>query len=283
MTLVWRFVIEGPWPRRRSATGSRIIRSRTFIRLPVSIRSANGRSATYLPKTSASTRIRLAISRRASSARGKRSMAAGRTMFDKIWSCHVVVEGPGGQALLYIDRHLLHEGSVPAFQRLRRSGRPIRRPAAMVATADHYVPTANRGAPIPDEEIRGMEAALHRATGELGITYFSPTDARQGIVHVIGPEQGLTQPGITLICGDSHTATHGALGALAFGIGSSEVEHVMATQCLWQRKPKVMRVTVTGTRAPGIAAKDVVLAIIARLGAGGGVGHAIEYAGSAIP
>src|SRR5262245_11342374 len=209
-------------------------------------------------------------------------MAAGRTMFDKIWSRHVVADGPGGQTLLYIDRHLLHEGAVPAFQRLRRSGRPIRRPTAMVATADHYVPTVNRGAPIPDEEIRGMEAALDRATRELGITYFSPTDGRQGIVHVIGPEQGLTQPGITLICGDSHTATHGALGALAFGIGSSEVEHVMATQCLWQRKPKVMRVTVSGTRPFGVSAKDVILSVIAGLGAGGGIGHAIEYAGAAI-
>jgi len=152
----------------------------------------------------------------------------------------------------------------------------------MVATADHYVPTVNRGAPIADEEVRGMEAALDRATREHGITYFGPSDTRQGIVHVIGPEQGLTQPGITLICGDSHTATHGALGALAFGIGSSEVEHVMATQCLWQRKPKVMRVTVSGVRPFGVSAKDVILSIIASLGAGGGIGHAIEYAGATI-
>jgi 3-isopropylmalate/(R)-2-methylmalate dehydratase large subunit len=206
----------------------------------------------------------------------------GRSMFEKIWSRHVVTEGPGGQSLLYIDRHLLHEGSTFAFERLRQSGRRVRRPQAMVATADHYVPTANRGAPIADEEVRGMEAALRRSTADLGIAYFGPADARQGIVHVVGPEQGLTQPGITLICGDSHTATHGALGALAFGIGSSEVEHVMATQCLWQRKPKVMRVVVSGARPFGVNAKDVILSIIARIGAGGGLGHAIEYAGATI-
>jgi 3-isopropylmalate/(R)-2-methylmalate dehydratase large subunit len=194
----------------------------------------------------------------------------------------VVAEGPGGQTLLYIDRHLLHEGSTHAFERLGRSGRRVRRAAAMVATADHYVPTTNRSEPIPDAEVRGMEAALRRATSDSDITYFAPEDARQGIVHVIGPEQGLTQPGITLICGDSHTATHGAIGALAFGVGSSEVEHVMATQCLWQRKPKVMRITVSGARPFGVNAKDVILSIIARIGAGGGSGHAIEYAGSVI-
>src|SRR5262252_864485 len=185
-----------------------------------------------------------------------------RTMFEKIWDRHIVAEGPGGQTLLYIDRHLLHEGSTHALGRLARSGRRPRRPEAMFATADHYVPTAGRGAPIPDAEIRAMVTALDRHTRELGIAYFGPGDPRQGIVHVIGPEQGLTLPGVTLVCGDSHTSTHGALGALAFGIGSSEVEHVMATQCLWQKKPRVMRVTVDGERGFGVSAKDVILAII---------------------
>jgi 3-isopropylmalate/(R)-2-methylmalate dehydratase large subunit len=206
----------------------------------------------------------------------------GLTMFEKIWSRHVVAEGPGGQTLLYIDRHLLHEGSTRAFARLGASGRRVRRPSAMVATADHYVPTTKRGVAIGDAEVRGMVETLERETSALGITCFGPDDARQGIVHVIGPEQGATQPGITLICGDSHTATHGALGALAFGVGSSEVEHVMVTQCLWQKKPKVMRITVSGARGFGVYAKDVILSIIARIGAGGGTGHAIEYAGSAI-
>src|SRR5206468_7584999 len=210
------------------------------------------------------------------------SAPPGRTLFEKIWSRHVVTEGPGGQTLLYIDRHLLHEGSAQAFARLERSGRRPRRPDAMFATADHYVPTENRRAPIPDPEVRAMVAALARHTRDLGIGYLGPDDWRQGIVHVIGPEQGLTQPGLTLVCGDSHTSTHGALGALAFGIGSSEVEHVMVTQCLWQRKPRVMRVSVSGTRPFGVAAKDVILTIIARIGAAGGSGHAIEYAGSAI-
>ena len=207
---------------------------------------------------------------------------APRTMFDKIWDAHVVAEGPGGQTLLFIDRHLLHEGSTHAFDRLQASGRTVRRPDLAVATADHYLPTTPPAAGVPDPEVREMLVSLSRHTGERRITYFGPGDRRRGIVHVIGPEQGVTQPGITLVCGDSHTATHGALGALAFGIGSSEVEHVMATQTLWQRKPGTMRVTVDGTLGPGVHAKDVILAIIATIGAGGGVGHAIEYAGSAI-
>jgi 3-isopropylmalate/(R)-2-methylmalate dehydratase large subunit len=203
------------------------------------------------------------------------------TMFEKIWARHVVAEGLGGQTLLYIDRHLLHEGSASAFQRLDRSGRRVRRPDLSFATADHYVLTS-AGAPAPDAEIRGMVESLRAHTAEQGIVHFGQGDVRRGIVHVIGPEQGLTLPGMLLVCGDSHTATHGALGALAFGIGSSEVEHVLATQTLWQRKPKTMRVTVDGRLAAGLAAKDVILAIIATIGAGGGVGHAIEYAGSAI-
>jgi 3-isopropylmalate/(R)-2-methylmalate dehydratase large subunit len=194
----------------------------------------------------------------------------------------VVAEGPGGQSLLYIDRHLLHEGATHAFARLGKAGRKARRPAGLVATADHYVPTGPGSEALANDEIRGMVEGLQRSTREQGVTLFGPGDPRQGIVHIIGPEQGLTQPGILLVCGDSHTATHGAFGALAFGIGSTEVEHVLATQCLWQKKPKAMRITVTGVRPAGITAKDVILAIIAKIGAAGGVGHAIEYAGPAI-
>jgi 3-isopropylmalate/(R)-2-methylmalate dehydratase large subunit len=203
-------------------------------------------------------------------------------MFEKIWNRHVVTEGPGGQSLLYIDRHLLHEGATHAFARLHRAGRSVRRPAGLVATADHYVPTGPGSEALANLEIRSMVENLNRSTREEGVTLFGPGDVRTGIVHVIGPEQGLTQPGILLVCGDSHTATHGAFGAIAFGIGSTEVEHVLATGCLWQKKPKAMRITVTGTRPAGITAKDVILAIIAKIGAGGGVGHAIEYAGPVI-
>ena len=160
-------------------------------------------------------------------------MASQRlTMFEKIWSRHVVAEGPGGQALLYVDRHLLHEGSTHALARLERKGRAVRRPAACLATADHYVPTQPGAGPIADPEVRAMVADLDRHSRRLGITFFGRGEPRQGIVHGIGPEQGATQPGITLVCGDSHTATHGAFGALACGIGSTEVEHVLATQCL---------------------------------------------------
>ncbi|HMB35450.1 MAG TPA: 3-isopropylmalate dehydratase large subunit [Methylomirabilota bacterium] len=200
-------------------------------------------------------------------------------MFEKIWNRHVVTEGPGGQTLLYIDRHPLHEGASAAFSRLKRSGRTVRRPKGLIATADHYVPTGPGSEALAEPEIRGMVENVIRSTREEGVTFFGPGDARTGIVHIIGPEQGYTQPGIVLVCGDSHTATHGAFGAIAFGIGSTEVEHVLATGCLWQRKPKAMRITVTGSRRPGIAAKDVILATIGKIGAGGGVGHAIEYAG----
>ncbi len=209
-------------------------------------------------------------------------MSVTRTMFDKIWLRHVVAEGPGGQTLLYIDRHLLHEGSTHAFDRLQQAGRRVRRPDLTFATADHYLPTTPPGTGIADAEIRGMVDSLTRHTRALGIGYFGVGDSRRGIVHVIGPEQGLTQPGLLMVCGDSHTATHGALGALAFGIGSTEVEHVLATQTLWQRKPKVMRISVDGVLAPGVTAKDVVLTIIATIGAAGGTGHAFEYAGSTI-
>jgi 3-isopropylmalate/(R)-2-methylmalate dehydratase large subunit len=200
-------------------------------------------------------------------------------MFEKIWSRHVVAEGPGGYVLLYIDRHLLHEGSTSAFARLAKHERRMRRPDLTFATADHYVLTSPGSVAI-DAEIRAMVESLGQHTREQGIVYFGVGDPRRGIVHIIGPEEGLTLPGITLVCGDSHTATHGAFGALAFGIGSTEVEHVMATQTLWQKKPRVMRITVEGRLAAGVTAKDVILAIIAEISAGGGVGHAIEYAGS---
>jgi len=202
-------------------------------------------------------------------------------MFEKVWTPHVVAEGPGGHVLLYIDRHLLHEGTTAAFGRLAKSGRRVRRPDLAFATADHYVQTSP-ASPGPDAEGRGMIESLARYTADQHIVHFGVGDARRGIVHVIGPEQGLTVPGVTLVCGDSHTATHGAFGALAFGIGSSEVEHVLATQTLWQKKPLTMRISVEGRLATGVSAKDVILAIIATIGAGGGVRHAIEYAGSAI-
>jgi 3-isopropylmalate/(R)-2-methylmalate dehydratase large subunit len=204
-----------------------------------------------------------------------------RTMFEKIWARHVVAEGPGGHALLYIDRHLLHEGAVPAFERLAAAGRRPRRPDLSFATADHYMPTSP-GALAADPEKHGIVQSLADHTARLGIVHFGVGDDRRGIVHVIGPEQGLTLPGITLVCGDSHTATHGALGALAFGIGSTEVEHVLVTQTLWQRRPRTLRITVEGRLGPGVTAKDLILAVIARIGAGGGTGHVIEYAGSAI-
>jgi 3-isopropylmalate/(R)-2-methylmalate dehydratase large subunit len=208
-------------------------------------------------------------------------MPLAQTIFDKIWSRHVVIDGPGGHVLLYVDRHLLHEGTTAAFGRLEKRGLRVRRPELCLATADHYVLTSP-GTPTADAETRAMVESLGRYTAAQNITYFAPGDVRRGIVHIIGPEQGATLPGITLVCGDSHTATHGAFGALAFGIGSSEVEHVLATQTLWQKKPKTMRITVDGTLGRGVNAKDVILAIIAEIGAGGGVGHAIEYAGSTI-
>jgi 3-isopropylmalate/(R)-2-methylmalate dehydratase large subunit len=204
------------------------------------------------------------------------------TMFEKVWARHVVAEGPGGHVLLFVDRHLLHEGTTAAFGRLAKRGRRLRRPDLSFATADHYVSTSP-GSPAPaDAEARAMIESLERYTADQRIVYFGVGDSRRGIVHVIGPEQGLTLPGITLVCGDSHTATHGAFGALAFGIGSSEVEHVLATQTLWQKKPLTLRISIEGRLASGVGAKDVILAIIAAIGAGGGVRHVIEYAGSAI-
>jgi 3-isopropylmalate/(R)-2-methylmalate dehydratase large subunit len=209
--------------------------------------------------------------------------ATPRTLFDKIWDRHKVLEREGGHTLLYIDRHYIHDGSRRAFQVLAEKGLPVRRPDRTFGTPDHYVPTSSRDlSVIADPDARAMVETIEHNAVEHGIQVFGIRDPRQGIVHVIGPEQGLTQPGLTIVCGDSHTSTHGALGALAFGIGASEVGHVLATQSLWQRRPKTMRISVEGRLAPGVFAKDVILAIIANIGAAGATGHVIEYAGSAI-
>lgn len=205
-----------------------------------------------------------------------------RTLFDKLWDSHVIVSREDGQSLIWIDRHFLHEGSHHAFDKLRQRNAPVARPDLSFGVADHYVPT-RRGAGRPlDPGIERMVCQLGDNTASAGILLFGLEDPRQGIVHVVGPEQGLTLPGLTVVCGDSHTSTHGAFGAWGFGIGASDVAHVLSTQTLWQRKPKRMRVAVDGALMPGIGAKDIALSIIAKLGAGGGTGHAIEYAGSAV-
>ncbi|HVM79520.1 MAG TPA: 3-isopropylmalate dehydratase large subunit [Stellaceae bacterium] len=210
-------------------------------------------------------------------------MAKPRTLFDKIWESHVVDRQPDGTCLLYIDRHLVHEVTSPqAFEGLRASGRRVRRPDATIAVADHNVPTTDRSRGIEEPESRLQVETLERNVKEFGVPYFGMTDIRQGIVHIIGPEQGMTQPGMTIVCGDSHTATHGAFGALAFGIGTSEVEHVLATQTLIQKPAKNMLVRVEGALPFGVTAKDLILAIIGKIGTAGGTGHVIEYAGSTI-
>ncbi|WP_417458941.1 3-isopropylmalate dehydratase large subunit [Kordiimonas sp.] len=210
-------------------------------------------------------------------------MKMPKTMYDKIWEGHVVEKRSDNVALLYIDRHLVHEVTSPqAFEGLRVSGRTIRRPDSIIAVPDHNVPTKDRDKPNPDPMSTAQLAALETNVKEFGLDYIPMDDVRQGIVHVVGPEQGFTQPGVTLVCGDSHTSTHGAFGALAFGIGTSEVEHVLATQTLVLKKSKNMRVTVDGTLPVGCSAKDVALAIIGHIGTAGGTGHVIEYAGSVI-
>ena len=206
-----------------------------------------------------------------------------RTLFDKIWDAHVVDRQDDGTCVIYIDRHLVHEVTSPqAFEGLRLAGRPVRRPEATLAVADHNVPTSDRSLGIDDEQSRIQVDTLERNAAAFGIEYFDMSDLRQGIVHIIGPEQGLTQPGMTIVCGDSHTSTHGAFGALAFGIGTSEVEHVLATQTLLQRPAKNMRITVDGDLPTGLTAKDLILALIGKIGTAGGTGHVIEYAGPAI-
>jgi 3-isopropylmalate/(R)-2-methylmalate dehydratase large subunit len=210
-------------------------------------------------------------------------MSAPRTLFDKIWASHVVDEASDGMCLIYIDRHLVHEVTSPqAFEGLRNTGRPVHSPARTLAVADHNVPTTDRSVGIADDESRIQVETLDANAAEFEIPYFGMNDVRQGIVHVIGPEQGFTQPGMTIVCGDSHTATHGAFGALAFGIGTSEVEHVLATQTLIQKPAKNMRITVDGTVSEHVTAKDIILAIIGEIGTAGGTGHVIEFAGDAI-
>jgi 3-isopropylmalate/(R)-2-methylmalate dehydratase large subunit len=207
----------------------------------------------------------------------------GKTLYDKIWDAHLVHEAADDATLLYIDRHMVHEVTSPqAFEALRVSGRKVRRPDLTLAVADHNVPTKDRDKPIADPESRDQIAALEHNTREFGVEYLSMNDIRQGIVHIVGPEQGWTLPGATIVCGDSHTSTHGAFGALAFGIGTSDVEHVLATQTLTATRYKNMRVTVNGTLPAGVTAKDLALAIIAKIGTAGGTGHVIEYAGEAV-
>ncbi len=209
--------------------------------------------------------------------------AEARTLADKVWDAHVVHQAEGQPDLLFIDLHLIHEVTSPqAFDGLRLAGRTVRRPDLTVATADHNVPTVDITKPVADPVSARQLEVLSANCREFGITCYPMGDANQGIVHVIGPEQGLTQPGMTIVCGDSHTSTHGAFGALAFGIGTSEVEHVLATQTLPQQRPATMAVTVEGDLPAGVTAKDVILAVIGRIGTGGGMGHVIEYRGSTI-
>ncbi len=208
---------------------------------------------------------------------------SGKTLYDKLWEGHVVRSNPDGTTLIYIDRHLVHEVTSPqAFEGLKLAGRKLWRADANLATADHNVPTTGRSAGIADPVARLQVETLDRNCTQFGIVEFGMNDPRQGIVHVIGPEQGATLPGMTVVCGDSHTSTHGAFGALAFGVGTSEVEHVLATQCLLMTKSKNMRVRVDGRIPAGVTAKDVILAVIGRIGTAGGTGYAIEFAGSAI-
>jgi 3-isopropylmalate/(R)-2-methylmalate dehydratase large subunit len=214
--------------------------------------------------------------------RGKGVMS-GKTLYDKLWDSHLVRQDEDGTALLYIDRHLVHEVTSPqAFEGLRLAGRKPWRTDSILAVPDHNVPTTDRAAGIADPVSRLQVETLDRNCSEFDITEFAMNDLRQGIVHVIGPEQGATLPGMTVVCGDSHTSTHGAFGALAFGIGTSEVEHVLATQCLIQKKSANMAIRVTGQLAPGVSAKDIVLAVIGRIGTAGGTGYALEFTGSAI-
>jgi 3-isopropylmalate/(R)-2-methylmalate dehydratase large subunit len=207
----------------------------------------------------------------------------GHTLFDKIWDSHVVTQETGSPAVLYIDLHLVHEVTSPqAFFGLRERGLKVRRPDKTVATVDHSIPTHDRSLPITDALAAKQLDQMATNARDFGIPLYGIGSDRQGVVHVIGPELGLTQPGMTIVCGDSHTATHGACGALAFGIGTSEVEHVLATQCLLQTRPQTFQVQVDGRLQPGVSPKDIILALIARIGIGGGTGHVIEYTGSAI-
>ncbi|HEY0182483.1 MAG TPA: 3-isopropylmalate dehydratase large subunit [Rhodopila sp.] len=205
-----------------------------------------------------------------------------KTLLEKIWDAHAIVTREDGASLLWVDRHFVHEGSFHAFGMLDHAGRRVLRPDLTFGVTDHYVPSHSRALPIADPEVAGMIDRLRGNARHNGFDLMDPNDPRQGIVHVAGPEQGLTLPGLTIVCGDSHTSTHGAFGALGFGIGASEVSHVLATQTIWQRRPHAMRIAIDGTLPAGVAAKDLILSIIGKIGAGGATGHVIEYAGSAI-
>src|SRR5438067_4124794 len=206
-----------------------------------------------------------------------------RTLFEKVWDQHIVASPAGQPPLIYVDLHLVHEVTSPqAFDGLRAAGRKVRAPYRTIATVDHNIPTEPRGTPIFDLIAKKQIEALQKNCREFGVRLFDMDSPEQGIVHVISPELGFTQPGMTIVCGDSHTSTHGAFGALAFGIGTSEVEHVLATQCLPQRKPRSMKLHFVGDLPPGVTAKDVILGAIGRIGVSGGVGYVIEYAGNVI-
>src|SRR5882762_1121564 len=210
-------------------------------------------------------------------------MSSKRTLFEKIWNAHLVAQPSGRSPILYVDLHLVHEVTSPqAFDGLRVSGRRLRQPSRTVATVDHNIPTEPRGTPITDLIAAKQIAALQANCKEFGVPLFDMDSPDQGIVHVIGPELGLTRPGMTIVCGDSHTSTHGAFGSLAFGIGTSEVEHVLATQCLPQNKPRTMLIQVHGQLPNGVTAKDLALGIIGQIGTDGATGHAIEFAGEAV-
>src|SRR6202011_2235470 len=210
-------------------------------------------------------------------------MSVKRTLFEKIWDAHLVAQPGGRSPIIYIDLHLVHEVTSPqAFDGLRAAGRTLRQPSRTIATVDHNIPTEPRGTPVTDVIAARQIEALQNNCREFGVQLFDMDSPEQGIVHVIGPELGLTQPGMTIVCGDSHTSTHGAFGALAFGIGTSEVEHVLATQCLAQQTPKTMKIDVRGRLADGVTAKDLALGIIGQIGTDGATGHVIEYAGTAV-
>ncbi|MFH0992532.1 MAG: 3-isopropylmalate dehydratase large subunit [bacterium] len=212
-----------------------------------------------------------------------KSFRKPKTLFEKIWERHVIAQEPDMPAVLYIDLHLVHEVTSPqAFSGLRSRGLSVRRPEKTVATVDHLIPTTNPLLPISDEMAAKQIQQLENNVKDFGIRYYGRDHTQRGIVHVISPELGLTQPGMTIVCGDSHTATHGAFGALAFGIGTSEVEHVLATQCLLQYQPKTLKIQIDGTLTPGVSSKDLILAVLTKIGVSGGVGHVIEYTGSTI-
>src|SRR3974390_152674 len=209
-------------------------------------------------------------------------MSEPQTLLERLWSAHDIVRREDGAALLWVDRHYVHEGSFHGFGQMQARGRKVAEPELTFGVADHYVPTRGRDREISNPEIAEIISNLEKNATENGITLFGLRDPRQGIVHVVGPEQGLTLPGLLIVCGDSHTATHGALGAYAFGIGASEVAHVLMTQTIWQHRPRLLQIKVDGRAGTGVTAKDLILAIIASIGTGGASGHAIEFAGSAI-